>query len=317
MPTRNLQPPTDLSKKLLGALDDLNNGIHAGFRPAHAKGAMLSGTFVPSAEAAWLTRAPHAKRSSTPVTARFSNATGIPTIHDNDPKISSPRGFALRFHLGDHEHTDIIGHSTNAFPSRTAEEFLEFLQAAYRSGPNAPKPTPIEQYLGTHPKALHFVMAAKPIPTSFARESFFTLNAFKFIGTDGTARFGRFQIRPELGTEYLDDIAAAAKPAEFLFTELKERINREPIKLRVVVQLAEEGDVVDDATTLWPDTRRLMEFGVVTLEKLIEIDDSESKRIIFDPIPRVDGIESSGDPLLEPRADLYLLSGRRRRAANE
>jgi catalase len=40
---------------------------------------------------------------------------------------------------------------------------------------------------------------------------------------------------------------------------------------------------------------------------------AQQQRIIFDPIPRVDGIESSGDPLLEPRAAVYLMSGRRRR----
>jgi len=32
-----------------------------------------------------------------------------------------------------------------------------------------------------------------------------------------------------------------------------------------------------------------------------------------DPIPRVDGIEASADPLFEPRANIYLMSGRRRR----
>jgi catalase len=38
-------------------------------------------------------------------------------------------------------------------------------------------------------------------------------------------------------------------------------------------------------------------------------------QIIFGPIPRVDGIDPSADPLLELRAAIYLLSGRRRRAA--
>ena len=42
---------------------------------------------------------------------------------------------------------------------------------------------------------------------------------------------------------------------------------------------------------------------------------AEQKQIIFDPIPRVDGIDPSADPLLELRAAIYLLSGRRRRAA--
>ena len=41
----------------------------------------------------------------------------------------------------------------------------------------------------------------------------------------------------------------------------------------------------------------------------------ERRKIIFDPLPRVDGIDSAGDPLTDVRADLYLLSGRRRRAA--
>jgi catalase len=40
----------------------------------------------------------------------------------------------------------------------------------------------------------------------------------------------------------------------------------------------------------------------------------ERRSIIFDPVPRVDGIESSGDPLTDVRSDIYLLSGRRRRA---
>jgi hypothetical protein len=41
----------------------------------------------------------------------------------------------------------------------------------------------------------------------------------------------------------------------------------------------------------------------------------ERRKIIFDPIPRVNGIDSAGDPLTALRSELYLLSGRRRRAA--
>ena len=37
---------------LLGVLDQLAGGVHAGFRPAHAKGLMCEGTFNPSREAA-------------------------------------------------------------------------------------------------------------------------------------------------------------------------------------------------------------------------------------------------------------------------
>src|SRR5258707_3643846 len=115
---------------LLRTVGELSGGVHPGFRPAHAKGLMCIGTFSPSPRAAELTRAPHASRPSTPVTVRYSDGTGLPAIPDNDPARSGPRGIAVRFHLGDHDHTDIIAHSTNGFPVRTGAEFLGFLRAA-------------------------------------------------------------------------------------------------------------------------------------------------------------------------------------------
>ncbi|HME08347.1 MAG TPA: catalase family peroxidase [Bryobacteraceae bacterium] len=302
-----------LSNDLMQALDDLF-GVHPGFRPAHAKGILLKGDFTPSPDAASLTRAPHAQRKSTPVTVRFSDSPGIPTIPDNDPN-ASPRGFAVRFHLAEHVHTDIIGHSVDGFAVRTPEEFLEFLRAVKATGPDSPKPTPIEQFLGGHPSALAFVTAPKPIPTSFAKESFFTVNAFKFVNKDGDSQFGRFRIRPDGGGEYLDAAAAAAKSPNFLFDEITARIAKGPIKLHVVVQLAATGDVVDDASIHWPEERVQLEFGTITLTEPVANGPAEERQIIFDPIPRVDGIEPSADPLLEVRAALYLLSGRRRRAA--
>ena len=124
--------PTDekivaLSQQLLQKFD-LIFGVHPGFRPAHAKGIMLHGTFTPTAEAAGLSKAPHLNRPSTPATVRFSNSTGIPVIPDNDPN-ADPRGCAIRFHLAERVHTDIVAHSTNAFPARTGQDFLEFLSA--------------------------------------------------------------------------------------------------------------------------------------------------------------------------------------------
>jgi catalase len=114
-----------LSQDLLKQFDTIF-GLHPGFRPAHARGVMLTGTFTPSPNAPSLTRAPHITRNSTPVTARFSSSTGLPQIPDNDPN-ANPRGLAIRFHLAEHVHTDIVSHSTDGFPTRTGQEFLEFL----------------------------------------------------------------------------------------------------------------------------------------------------------------------------------------------
>jgi catalase len=222
---------------------------------------------------------------------------------------------AIRFNLAEHVHTDIIGHSTDGFPARTGQEFLEFLRALAASDPSKPSPSPIEAYLGTHPKALAFVQAPKPMPSSFAREAYFGLTAMRFTNKDGVSRYGRYRIVPEAGSDHLPDAIAAAKGPNFLFDELAERISKGPIVFRILVQLANDGDTVDDATIHWPEERTLLDLGALTLTEPVADNAHEQKQIIFDPIPRVDGIDPSGDPLLELRAAVYLLSGRRRRAA--
>jgi catalase len=310
--------PTD--ERLLALADDLLKqfdtlfGLHPGFRPAHAKGALLTGTFTPSTGADSLTRAPHIQKASTPVTMRFSDSTGIPVIPDNDPN-ANPRGIAIRFHLGERIHTDIIGHSTDGFPTHTGAEFLEFLRAVAASGASKVSPSPIEVFLGGHPKALAFVQAPKPAPSSFARETYFGVTAMRFTNKDGVIRYGRYRIVPEAGNEHLSDAEVAARSKDFLFHELTARISSGPIAFRVVVQLAARGDVVDDATAHWPEDRPVADFGRIVLTAAHPESAATQKQMIFDPIPRVDGIDPSDDPLLELRAAVYLLSGRRRRAA--
>jgi catalase len=311
MPTGTLTNPA-FAQQLLDAID-AQYGLHPGYRPAHAKGLICSGIFTPAPEAADLTRAPHARRPSTPVTVRYSDQTGLPTIPDNDPERSGPRGMAIRFHLDEHVHTDIIAHSANGFPVRTGQEFLEFLHAL--AGLRAGRPEALGSFLAAHPNAKRFVETPKPIPTSFTREAFFAVTSFQFTNADGVSRHGRFRIRPEAGTEYLSNEEAAAKSENFLFDEIGPRLSREPVKLGVFVQMAEPGDDVADASVTWPDSRPEIPFGTITLTARVDDQEPDRRKIIFDPLPRVDGIDSSGDPLTAVRSDIYLLSGRRRRAA--
>lgn len=291
-------------------------GAHPGFRPAHAKGLMFTGEFRPARGAESLTRAPHISRPSTPVTVRFSNSTGLPAIPDNAPE-ANPRGLAIRFNLAEHVHTDIVSHSTDGFPTRDGAGFLEFLKAAAASGPDVPSPKPIELFLGSHPAALAFVQTPKPFPSSLARETYFGVTAFAFTNAANEKRFGRYRILPELGNDYLTDAQVAKLTPNYHFEEIAGRVAIGPIRFRVVVQVAEPGDVTDDATVHWPGSRKLVEFGSIELTSVVPDTVAQQQHIIFDPIPRVDGIEPSADPLLELRAAAYLLSGRQRRAAKE
>lgn len=248
------------------------------------------------------------------MTVRFSNSTGIPLLPDNDPN-ANPRGLAIRFRLGEHVHTDIVSHSMDRFPTRTGAEFLEFLRAVAASDPAKPSGSPLEAFLMSHPAALAFVQTPKPAPVSFANETYFGVTAMRFKNADGLSRFGRYRIIPEAGNAYLDDPATKANGANYLFDEIEERVGKGPIAFKLLVKVAGENDVVDDATVRWPEDRQSVELGRFELTAPVKDDAREQKHIIFDPIPRVEGIEPSADPLLELRAAVYLISGRRRRAA--
>ena len=143
-------------------------------------------------------------------------------------------------------------------------------------------------------------------------------------------RFGHDKIREVVYTEASDarrrmyhrnavallkDEDAPGLSPTYLIDELGERLKSGPIKFKFQVQLAAEGDQVDDATVHWPADRPVMDLGTIELTQLVTDNAKEQQHIIFDPIPRTDGIEPTADPLFELRAAIYLISGRRRRAA--
>ncbi len=262
MPLPNDERVLALANDLLQQFDRLF-GVHPGYRAAHAKGTMLTGHFTPSAGAQKLTAAPHVARESTPVTVRFSNSTGLPLIPDSAPD-ANPRGFAIRFNLAEHVHTDIVSHSSDGFPTRDGYEFLEFLQAAAASGPDIPSPKPVEIFLGSHPAALAFVQAPKPFPVSLAQETYYAVTAYSFTNASGENKVWPVPHRSRVGQQVFCRWRGGGTRPDYHFDELLTAWQG-PIRFRILVQVAAPGDVTDDATVHWPESRELVELGIIEL----------------------------------------------------
>ena len=161
-------------------------------RAAHAKGVVLLGKFVPSAEAASVSKALHFKHE-VPVTVRFSANSGILKIADADPR-AAPRGLAIKFRLPDGSDTDLVTHSYDGFPAKNPEEFRQFFLALAGSKPGIPSPTPIEVFQETHPAAKTFLTTRDPPPVSYATTTYFGVNSFKFVNKEGAVTIGRYQL---------------------------------------------------------------------------------------------------------------------------
>jgi catalase len=300
-----------VTEQIVDTLTTLAGGPHAGFRANHAKGVMLEGSFTPSAQAASITQAAHFQKATSPVLVRFSDATGVPNIPDANGN-AFPKGIAIRFQLADGTATDIVSISVNGFPAATPEDFLGLLNAVRDSQASTAKPNPVEQFLGTHPAALKFVTTPKPAPVSFATQTFYGVNAFKFTNASGKTVYGRYQIIPVAGAQYLSKEAADAAAPDYLMSDIIERVKTQPVQYKISLQLADAGDEVNDATVVWPDSRKTVELGTLTLKTAVADSKAKEKTLMFNPLQLTEGIEPSQDPILIARPTAYAVSFGRR-----
>jgi catalase len=286
-------------------------GVHPGFRANHAKGVVVEGSFTATPEAAAFSKAAIFSGAKIPITVRFSDSTGVPTIPDVSAD-AAPHGISIKFHLPDGGDTDIVTNALHFFPVATGEDFLALLTAVSQSPKDAPHPTPLEQFVSTHP-SVPLAGATAHTPDSFAHDEYFGINAFVFVNKDGARQAVRYQFAPEQ-TVYLDPAQAAAKAPDFLIDELPGRLKDGPVTFHFKAQLAAPGDQTKDGSKPWPDDRRIVDLGVLTLDKAVPDSLDAQKKLLFLPTSLIDGIEESDDPLIDTRGAAYAVSFGRRSA---
>jgi catalase len=284
------------------------DGVHPGFRAFHAKGVVVEGRFKASSEAARLSSALLFNGRSIPVTARFSDGSGMPNVPDGSPAM--PRGIAIRYQLPGGTYTDMVTNSFKFFPVGTGEDFRDLLQAILASPPDAPKPTKLEQFFAGHPNAPKAI-GSLPIPDSFADEEYHGIDAFIFVSKSGQRQAVRYLVVPEKLVHITPEEAAKQSP-DFLFDDLAKRIARKPLVFHLRAQLAEPGDQTKDASQPWPDDRKVVDLGVLTLTKVVPDSLEAQKKLLFLPTNLTPGIELSDDPLPSVRAAAYGVSFGRR-----
>ena len=273
-------------------------------RAVHTKGIILIGSFVPAPEARSLSRAAHLQGATLPIIVRFSDFTGIPDIPDT-VGASRPRGMAIKFQLPGNASTDIIAHSFNGFPTATTDEFRSLLLAIGASGSG--NAAPLTQFLATHPVAKTFLTTQKPLTTSWATLSFFGINTFKFSNKAGQTHYVRYQLIPAAGEQFMTKAQAAAADPNYLQTEIKQRVAQQPIVFKLYAQVAEKGDVIENPSVAWPDSRQRVLLGTLTIDQLAPNTVAEDKALFFNPNNVSDGVNIADQMLLD-RARTYPIS---------
>ena len=302
----------DLARRAIDAVCAIS-GDHPGFRAVHAKGTLCAATFTPSADASRLSRAAHFDGDAVRAHVRFSNGSGDPNAPDFEPR--EGRGMATKFYLHDGTTTDVVAINLPAFFVSTVDGFLDFCRARVPDpSTGEPDPAAIGAFLEEHPEALTAgaaVLAATP-PESYVQCAYNSLHAYRFVDDAGDGRYGRYRWEPEAGEASLSAEDAEARGPDYLQDDLATRLAGSPAAFTLSLQVAEDGDAVDDPTVPWPDERRRVAMGRLEITGIAHDREQGDDVLVFDPTRVTDGIELSNDPILHFRTRAYAESVLRR-----
>ena len=150
------------------------------------------------------------------------------------------------------------------------------------------------------------------MPDSFADEVYHGIHPSSWSispASDSRCASSQRRRRP-----FNSDANAAKQRPDFLIQELPARLAKGPVLFHPKSQLPEPGDPRNNATKPWPDDRKLVHLGTITIDKTVRDSDAAQKTLLFLPGKVTDGIEPSGDPILDVRDSNYAISFPRRQS---
>jgi catalase len=145
-------------------------------------------------------------------------------------------------------------------------------------------------------------------PPSFANSAYFGIHTFKFINLDDKTTLLRWRFVPHDGEKQLTDGQLKSMPADFLQPELIDRTHKGPVRWDMLVSIGRPGDPEDNPTVLWPENRKQVKAGTLTITEAMPQAGAACEKINYDPLVMGDGIAPSQDPILLFHSPVYAVS---------
>lgn len=282
-------------------------GKHEKMRAAHTHGFCVKGSFTPTDEAAKVSKAPHLSgKGPWPVIGRFSMGGGNPKAPNTQK--DNARGLAIHIDLGGGKQTDMVMISAPVFAARNPAKFLELLQTVATKDKEK-----IDAFFKSNPESTRQKawLDARPVPASYATTDYFGVHTFTLTNAAGEKQIIKWKLVPKAGAAGLTDEEAKTKSPDFYKPELTERFAKGPVEFDVTAILGQPGDALDDPTAFWPEDRKSVSMGTLTISALEN--DATCDTNMFDPTNVVDGIEGpKDDGIFQIRSPAYAISFSRR-----
>ena len=283
-------------------------GVPLGHRRNHAKGICFTGTFELNGGGSALSRAQVFTRGQYPALGRFNLGTADPNAPDATVRV---RGMGLRISTPDGQEWRAAMINPPFFAVSTPQAFYDLLLASASKDPSA-----MRTFAGAHPEITAFGAWAKSAPWtgSYAEDRFNGLNTFIFIDNSGAEHAVRWSLLPAARPVPVSPDDLAKRGPNFLEQEIAERVRGGPPRWTMVVTVANPDDPTADPSKAWPEGRRIVDVGTLTVQQIQPERDGPCRDINFDPTVLPNGIRTSDDPFPAARSSVYAKSYDRRTA---
>ncbi|HEX3404677.1 MAG TPA: catalase family peroxidase [Acetobacteraceae bacterium] len=277
-------------------------GVALGHRRNHAKGICFTGVFEANGTGSAVSSAQVFNRGQYPVLGRLNLGTADPNAPDATVRV---RGMGLQISTPDGEVWRSAMIDLPFFPVSTPQAFYELLLASASKDPDAMK-----TFAGAHPEIAAFGAWAKSAPWtgSYAEERFNSLNSFVFTDSSGAEKTVRWSLLPAAQPVPISQDDLAKRGPDFLEQEITERVRGGPQRWTMVVTVANPGDPTADPSKAWPEDRRAIEVGTLTVQQIEPDRDGPCRDINFDPTVLPSGMRTSDDPFPAARSAAYAKS---------
>jgi catalase len=222
---------------------------------------------------------------------------------------------ALEFRLpdGSLQHMTMI--NTPMFFAAMPRTFLDKMRALKPDpATGEPNPAALKAFAASHPDnagQARFLADSNP-PPSYGNSAYYGIHTFKFINHNGKVTPVRWRFVPEDGEKHLSDAELKSMPGDFLQQALITRVRQQPIRWTMRLTIGQPGDPENDPTLPWPQARKELTSGILTVSSAMAQEGAGCEKINYDPLVMGDGIAATNDPVLQFRSPSYALSFTRR-----
>jgi catalase len=274
-------------------------GPALGHRRNHVKGICFTGIFEANAAGSSLSAAPMFRPGQYPVIGRFNLGTADIKAPDASVRL---RGMGLQIAAPDGQVWRMALLDAPFFPVSTTGAFYELLLASGSKDPDAMKTV-----AAAHPEIAHFGAWAHSAPWtgSYAEDSYNSLDSFVFTSATGAASIVRWSLLPSASPVAVPPEDLAKRAPNFLEQEIAERIKGGPLRWTLVIHVAEAGDPTADPSQQWPQNRRAVDVGALTVQNIVPEANGPCRDINYDPTVLPTGMGVSDDPFPAARSSAY------------